>query len=577
MWSFGSKKEGSQGKTSDGSAASSDPGSDHHNRQLSPKGGGRLTSKKIFSKNKKLSSSTHDREPTSKSKSPSGMAPRTPQQGIRKNRVLRGESKNRRKSTPANDEDFLQDFNVNDTSDGIEVSYPGIEGNAPTPGSKGKGARIYAPIISLKEQILVRQRVFKSQFSTQLSASNNDAYSAANTKKWKPKRHRIPLLGITPAAADYASALQLLKTTPLIDERTAVEKELKFMEAEISNLEQDRIWLEQSVQSTSFNSGKPYAGSDSNKENAMVTWDAHTLLKNDATKKQPLPISERTALQKQRGNCLTIHLSNNRTQERFVLAFGGKQNLRTTHLFRSDESIITLAPTSSSSTTSGATTLQYINLISSTNKAASNGGLYFSQDLGKSQTIGHLPSKICQRLGDNELDVADLAYLSTGSRGCYFTKFQSGESWWGSAIRDADFYNILNSWDVYRVAFGPMKTIENSQLEQAPGKPSKLHTTATLVNSWIVLSHDGKAAWKNLPSRLSKKLELYSAAPVEVSLGIGDSYFVRFLDGTIDYSLPSKIARVCERIEERGGKITNISLHPDISNDFVVRHTELAR
>jgi len=569
MWSFGNKKSdsnhGSRGKTSDGSAPLSGGSQSDHNRPVSPQNPGRPSSKgRLFSKNKKLSGSTHSAGSIGKrNHTPPGTSkPRTPQQGLRKIRAL---SKNRRKSTSSADhvdEDddayLVQDVSVNETSNGIEVSFPGSE-NAPA-GTK----KALAPVISLKEQILQRQRVFKSEFSTVLSASNNEP--SIDIKKWKPKGHRIPLLGITPATSDFQTALQLLKTTPLIDERTAVEKELGFMEAEISSLERDRIYLEQT-------SGKPLSESSiANKENLVVTWDAHTLLKNDAIKTQPLPTSERSALQKQRGTCLTIHLSNSRTQERFALALGGNRILQ--RLFRNDDSIITISPNSTSNL--GATTLQYISLISPTQKAASNGGMYFSQDLGKSQTIGQLPSKLTQRLGDNELDVADLAYLSTGSRGCYFTKFQSGESWWGSAMPDADFHNILNSWDVYRVAFGPMKSIENSQLVTSVDKKTKT-TTATLVNSWIVLSHDGQAAWKNLPSRLAKKLETCAVAPVEVSLGIGDSYFVRFLDGSTDYSLPSKLARVCERIEECGGKITNVSLHPDISHDFVVRHTELTR
>ena len=545
-------------------------------------------------KNKKSYSSSHGLGSGAKSKSPMGV-PRTPQQGMRKSRALRGGSSLRRKSgSNTNDDDYLQDINVNETTNGIELSFPGSESTPTTPGQKGKSGSISAaqtPVISLKEQILQRQRVFKSQFSTVLPASNNEAFSLVNAKKWKPKGHRIPLLGITSSAAtEYSNALQLLKSTPLIDERTAIETEMSFMEAEISCLERDRIWLEQSLQSSS-NSGKTDPRSDAsnsiNKENVVVTWDAHTLLRNDAIKKQPLPISERSALQKQRGTYLTIHLSNNRTQERFVLAFGGTQNLRRTSLFRNDENIITLAPYDDSSTVAGATSLQHITLTSSSSRSASNGGLHFSQDLGKSQCIGHLTNKFCQRLDDNEMDVADVAYLSTGSRGSYFAKFHSGESWWGLAIEDADFQNILNAWDVYRVEFGPMNSIENSKpagqkaSSQAQEKKRNSKTIrereATLVNSWIILSNDGKAAWKNLPSRLAKKLEAHSAAPVEVSLGIGDSYFVRFLDGSIDYSLPSKIARVCERIEERGGRITNISLHPDISNDFVVRHTELTR
>lgn len=604
MWSFGSKREDpvqdqqqQQKQTTTNRAKGGDPGADQQQpRQLSPKSGGSLAAKsRMFYKNKKLtSSSQHASSSITKSSNPKppAISPRTPQQEMRKKRIFGGgSSSNTRKSVPNIGDVYLPDVSVNETTNGIEVSFPGSESTA-----KGKSIKsrlsVQTPVISLKEQILQRQRVFKSIFSTVLPASNNNVFSATNANKWKPKGHRIPLLGITSADAGYPDALHMLKNIPIVDERTAVQQELNLLDTEISSLQRDRIWLEQGLQNTtSSNSGEIHRGSDSsslmNKENVAVTWDTHKLLKDDAIKKQPLSVSERNVLQKQRGNSITIHLSNNRTQESFVSKFGGKQhNSRSTCLFKNDASITTIVPNNSSSVDTGTTTLQHVSLISpASSKAASNGGLYFSQDAGKSENIGQLPNKLSQRFVDESETVADerpgiedLAYLSTGSRGCYFAKFQSGECWWGSAVEDANFQLILNAWDIYRVAFGPMKSIEYGPSEHQKSKSN--NNKATSTNSWIILSHDGKAAWKNLPSRLSNKLErgmANSVAPVEVSLGPGDSYFVRFLDGSIDYSLPSKIARVCERIEERGGNITNISLHPDICHDFVIRHTELTR
>jgi len=557
MWSFGSKREEPaqtpSGKTSDG---------DNSGRELSPKGGGSLASKsRMFYKGKKLTSSSN--HTSSKSNPmPPAIKSRTPNQEIRKKRQFTPGSTNRRKSAGNGADDYMQDVNVDETSSGIEVSFPGSQPPGTAQGMKGKTP---TAVISLKEQILQRQLVFKGHFSTVISASNQNAFSSG-TNKWRPKGHRIPLLGISPAETGYSDVLQLLKNTPVVDERTAVQQEFSLLETEISSLERDRISLEQSADPSGSNS------SGFNKENATDTWNVHKLLKDDASKKQPLSVSERNTLQKQRGNSLTFHLSNNRTKEMLVLKLGGKQNSRSTSLVRNDDSITTIVPKNNSSIETGATTLQHVSLISPTNKAASNGGLYFSQDAGKSQSVGQLPNKLVQRLEKNEKGVEYLSYLSTGSRGCYFAKFQSGECWWGSAVEDSDFQKIMNAWDVYRVAFGPIRTIF-AQQQALSNKPM-------LANSWIILSHDGKAVWKNLPSRLSDKLETRkanSAAPVEVSLGPGDSYFVRFLDGSIDYSLPSKIARVCERIEERGGKITNISLHPDISHDFVIRHTEVTR
>lgn len=624
MWSFGNKRDdhtqAPSGKNPNGNnqqqatpiRANGDPLPDQQqqpqHQQISPKGGGSLAAKsRLFYKNKKLSSSSHHMSSSIKNNpKPAGTQPRTPQQEIRKKRIFGGGNGHRRNSTSNDNDDYLQDVSVNETSNGIEVCFPGSQSSVTATGNKGKTdvanqpsvpnrVLVHNPVMSLKEQILRRHKVFKSQFSTVLPVSNNNAFSAENTSNWRPKGHRIPLIGIKLPDEGYLDSLQLLQNAPIVDEHTAVQQELKLLETEISSLQRDRIWLEQSLQSTSSNSAKTHFGSDStslNKENVMVTWDAHSLLKNDAVKKQLLSVTERNLLQKQRGNSLTIHLSNNRTREIFVLKFGGKEhNSRSMSSVSTDDTITTIVPNTDSSIDTGTTTLQHVSLIPPTSNSASNYGLYFSQDFGKSEHIGQLPDKLSRRFdaSNGQPGIGDLEYLSTGSRGCYFAKFQSGETWWGSAVADADFQNILNSWDVYRVAFGPAEDIEYSNVDQqvlsdAPlsenKRNNKNYNKATSTNSWIILSHDGKAAWKNLPPRLSNKLErriANSVAPMEVSLGPGDSYFVRFLDGTIDYSLPSKIARVCDRIEERGGNITNISLHPDISHDFIIRHTELTR
>jgi hypothetical protein len=140
--------------------------------------------------------------------------------------------------------------------------------------------------------------------------------------------------------------------------------------------------------------------------------------------------------------------------------------------------------------------------------------------------------------------------------------------WWGSAFADdKDFHQILKTWDIYKVVFGPLTTLEDADTG-----------TVRFVNSWIILGRDGRAAWKNIPRRLQTRLESRLAnwaAIAEVSLGPGGSYFCRYLDGSIDYCVSSPVANACEYIERNGGMITEISLHPEISTDFLIRHTEL--
>ena len=199
----------------------------------------------------------------------------------------------------------------------------------------------------------------------------------------------------------------------------------------------------------------------------------------------------------------------------------------------------------------------------------SNSSFFFSRDTGKSQTWGHISAKLYRRInqaGSAGHEISDIVYLSTGPHGCYYVEFRSGEVWWGNAVDDNDFLRILEEWDVYRVVFGPIEVFEDES------------GNSQIANSWIIIGRDGRAAWKNLPSRLHHRLESRLAnwaAPAEVSLGPGDSYFVRFLDGSIDYCLPAEVARVCDHIERYGGSITEIALHPEISHDFLIRHTEM--
>jgi hypothetical protein len=408
------------------------------------------------------------------------------------------------------------------------------------------------------------------------------------------------LAGITPGGAAHADILQLLQSTRVSDERSAVQQELVQLEAEIKALENDRSYLQKTLRNvtalTAANSnggsvltGRSSADGAAGQGGLMMTvagspsieWDVHKILREDALKQQQqqLQHSERMAFQKHRGNCITIHLHNPKTQELFVHKCGGKlQHIQRTRLFKNDDTIVTLSP-STCRPHGAATALQHVGLIS----ADKYNGFYFSRDTGRSQACGHVPNKLFRRMKQEERhDIGDLQYLSTGPHGCYYAEFHSGECWWGSAVEDSDFHRVMQSWDVHRVAFGSIEYFEDDERQPPSFRDGIIISSSNgkviATNSWIVLSRDGRAAWKNIPPRLSQKLECRLAswsAPVEVSLGPGNSYFVRYLDGTIDYCLPAKLARVCDRIEKRGGVITNVCLHPDISHDFVIRHTEL--
>ncbi|KAL7516782.1 hypothetical protein ACHAWX_001764 [Stephanocyclus meneghinianus] len=200
-------------------------------------------------------------------------------------------------------------------------------------------------------------------------------------------------------------------------------------------------------------------------------------------------------------------------------------------------------------------------------------------DAGKSYHRGMLPVNLADRLQREGRDSRSFRYLSIGSLSPsfdgkegsiapYYAEFDGGECWWGIANGethedDETLHQIFFEMDVHKVAFGT-------------------------DSSWIVISKDGDLIWKNIPQGLHDVLmsreaisthgtgnaaESTPAAPCEVSLGMGGSYFIRFLDGTIEYSLPSFVADVCERLEDKGEVIRNMALSAD-TYDCLIRYSK---
>ena len=137
---------------------------------------------------------------------------------------------------------------------------------------------------------------------------------------------------------------------------------------------------------------------------------------------------------------------------------------------------------------------------------------------------------------------------------------------------EEEFNTICYDWDIHRIAFGPC-TIRHRTKNRNDTKSSKIEPSISL--SWIIISKDGKVAWKNIPIRLHNCLSNRIASdstPCEVSLGAHGSYYIRFIDGTSDWSLPAKTAQACQNLIHHGKTIMSISLHPDLSNDFIIRH-----
>jgi hypothetical protein len=259
MWSFGNKREDQispEAKMQNGpilrhpatttTRAINGHRSDQNHQQpqqhLSPRGAGTLAAKsRMFYKNKKLSSANTvpSNANTNPKAGPGGQQPQKQSQQEAQNersnssrsknlkRYFGGGGNNRNNNGSTND-DYLQDMSVSETSNGIEVSFPGSQL------AKSKHSILDShrnPVISLKDQIRQRQRVYKSQFSAVLPSSTDVATAGAlNTNNWRPKGHRIPLLSVrrTPIRYTYFK-LRLLLTNGQLSNKSWYIWRRKFL------------------------------------------------------------------------------------------------------------------------------------------------------------------------------------------------------------------------------------------------------------------------------------------------------------------------------------------------------------
>ncbi|KAL7492222.1 hypothetical protein ACHAWT_001393 [Skeletonema menzelii] len=224
----------------------------------------------------------------------------------------------------------------------------------------------------------------------------------------------------------------------------------------------------------------------------------------------------------------------------------------------------------------GAKYLRFCGIIGETTSSnyddhkQSKGGTSYFLKFDGGKTYGHgLPSNLMKRLSREMKELKSIQYLSTGSllhdsppsqsdgeeERCYYLEFDGGECWWHVPIfqgePDHDLERIFSEVDIHRVAFG-------SSISEGIGASA----------SWIVIGKDGSVFYRNIPQGLhdtltARDMEETHAAPCEVSLGVSGSYFMRFLDGSVDYNLPKFAADVFEKLESQGLLIRNVSLHVD--------------
>jgi hypothetical protein len=385
-------------------------------------------------------------------------------------------------------------------------------------------------VISFSDQLIERRRVYRTQFNvSKWPSPSRDAPQQPeflNKEEFRARNHRIPIFtsqSLKKPAKVFDDILLLLRSHPVVDERSCVKSELAQISSEIAELELDRLELERRA------SKLPPSSTAAHGSSALPSqWEINQQLS------KKLSPSKRSQLQNDRGRCMTVSFQNARTQDAFLTKCGCKASVlrQSTGTQRRGEETATVTVTPDNCRDGGAAaTIQHISLMNGPLGSA----FFISRDNGKSfHTAGRLPEQMLHRWMDAGLDPVhcnEVLYLSTGPLGYYYIEFRSGECWWGCPEQDKEFHRICKEWDVYRIVFGACSVWDDGR-----GKRHK-------ASSWIVLSRDGRAAWKNIPSPLHNLLSNRMAnecAPVEVALGSAGAYFVRYLDGRYTICAPTQ-------------------------------------
>jgi hypothetical protein len=417
-------------------------------------------------------------------------------------------------------------------------------------------------VISFQREIISREKVNRGQFDVAswpaLSTKKNSRHGSAPVVGAPPNartgRHRVKLAAgedVKEAELSFQDTLFLLRSHEVVDEVSCIETEIKLLNSELEALREDRTHLEaMSLQIPE------------DPHNKAADWDKHRLLAG-----RRISQAQRQLLQMKRGNELTICLRNTMTVKALAESLGAKKSVLNDYSGDDrPQKVLHLSPQNCREG-GAARTLQCISFLQQENEDPS---LFFSHDHSKGNWLGRLPARLFRRMKDNGINpkeaAANLIFLASGPMEYYFAEFRSGEKWWGSPPSDEAFHTICSEWDICHVAFGPLTPLHGATADR------KEHLSA----SWVLLGRDGRVAWKNVPTRLHFMLKnrLADEAAIEdVALGSGGSYFVRFLDGTIDYCLPAHIAVVCQELEQAGAALTSMSLHPNFPHDVVIRST----
>jgi len=417
-------------------------------------------------------------------------------------------------------------------------------------------------------------------------------YHAVCDFELKKKKHRVPIKGHGRGVghggegmntSTLEKQLELLEKYPVVSEEEALSEELRHLwnEMKVIELKQQDIAV----------AGKK--GKDSTTTAASVShhcdkwtrcstqkcgrqWDINVYL--DTVDNRHLGMKSYSSgvskemkkyLQQRRGAYLHAGFpvpngkdrygKTRNIQKSFAMRNGGNPNSCTAHKsLRESASFLELFGMQCVATTS--TTTRHLAIMTDEDLSPT---FFSSKDDGRSHCDGALPSRLLERMregqeqdGSNPSMFGDIRYLSMGPNDSYYVELVSGQCYWGIGRYDESFQNVVNDMNIHRVAFGSFE----------------------MDSSWTLISKEGQIAWRNIPPRLHGLLlrrEEDQAAPCEISLGSEGAYFIRFLDGEIDYCLPCFADEMASQILSRGAEISNIILNANVPDAFIIRHTEL--
>lgn len=444
-------------------------------------------------------------------------------------------------------------------------------------------------VVSFETEASLRQKVTRNQYSVHqwpaLSAKKHTQTVMPSVMLKPNKYHRVSFTPVTnrESGTTFDDVLFLLRSHEVVDEMTSIKQEMKRMDLELQALQSDRQKLEEMAETLAApEPSEPSLLDESNSGTMPQEWDPNALLaaprgtattssaaataqqiQNDVATTNTITPEQRSLLETWRGASLTVFFHDKSVTETLANKCGVKNHVLAKFKESPRNNILELSPDTCREG-GAATTISHLALLCK--ESGGEIGFFLGRDQGKSMFAGHLPDRLYRRMQDTGMNpkttASEIAYLSVGPLDYYYAEFKSGEVWWGSATDDRAFTTLCQEWDIYRVVFGPPLVLDDYE------------QNSQTILPWVIISRDGRAAWKNLPARLDNLLSsrmANQAGIAEVSLGSGDSYFCRFLDGSIDYCLPAAQAQIVAELESRGHSITSVTLHPELSQDFIIR------